>query len=69
MTTPTIKIHDVSTNEIVERDMNEIELNAWKINQAISITETKEKEAKAIKKAALLAKLGITEDEASLLLR
>lgn len=68
MTTPTIKIHDVSTGEIVERDMNQTELNAWEVNQAISIEETKEKEAKAAEKSALLQKLGITENEAKLLL-
>jgi hypothetical protein len=68
MTNPIITIHNVQTNEIVEREMNETELVQWEADQLLTIAETEAKETKAAKKAALLAKLEITEDEARLLL-
>jgi hypothetical protein len=68
MTNPTIKIHNVETGEVIERDFNEAELAQLAIDQETAQV-TKEAEAqKATDKAALLEKLGITEDEARLLL-
>ena len=62
--------HDIETGEIldVERDMTKTELDAY--NAAKAETEAKvAADAKAAtEKAALLAKLGITDDEAKLLL-
>jgi hypothetical protein len=53
-------------NEI--REMNDEEFAQYKADQA-SILESKEKaEAKAAQQAALLDRLGITEEEAKLLL-
>ena len=64
----TIKIHNVETGEIDERDMNKEELAALKKQvQADAIVET-ERETKLAAKEALLTKLGITTDEAALLL-
>lgn len=67
MTNPTIKIHNTETDEIIEREMNAEEL-AW--FEAVNAPyEPTEQEAKAAAdKAALLAKLGISADEAKLLL-
>ena len=67
MTKPTIKIHNTETDEIIEREMNSEEL-AW--FEAVNAPyEPTEQEAKAAAdKAALLAKLGISADEAKLLL-
>jgi len=67
-TKPTIKIHNVETGEIIERDMTteeilEIEAKAEKDAQLKA-----EAEAKAEAKAALLEQLGITEEQAKLLL-
>ena len=68
MTNSTIKIHNVETGEIIERDLNEAELAQLAIDQERA-QETKKAEAiKAAEKTALLKKLGITQDEASLLL-
>ena len=68
MSKPTIQIHNIETGEIVEREMNTAELA--KYNESIQLAnEMKtEAEAKAQAKAALLDKLGITADEAKLLL-
>lgn len=63
-----IKIHNVTTGEVIEREMNAAELKEYNLAQEISAAEQAEAEAKADQKAALLNRLGITEDEAKLLL-
>jgi len=72
MTKPTIMFHNTETNEIVEREMNAEELAQWEADVAYYAAKAElakaEAEAKATQKAALLDKLGITEDEAKLLL-
>ena len=65
---PTIKIHNVSTDEIIEREMNAEELEQWEADKAKAEAETAVKAKAAAAKAALLEKLGITEEEAKLLL-
>ena len=68
MPNPIIKIIDLSTNEALERPMTKDEF--------ASLTESQEKTqqfeaalvAKELAKAALLTRLGITADEAALLL-
>jgi hypothetical protein len=68
MNKPTIAIHNIETNEIIEREMNDAELELY--NARIAANEVQETiaEAKATAKAALLAQLGITEEQAKLLL-
>lgn len=61
-------IHDVDTNEIIERDATEEEIATIENMRAKREAINAEAEAKASAKADLLAKLGITEDEAKLLL-
>jgi hypothetical protein len=68
MAKQTIKIHNVETGEIIEREMNADELAQLAAENAAAQMEAEAKAAKAAEKAALLAKLGITEDEAKLLL-
>ncbi len=63
-----IKIHDVTTGEIVEREMNAEELKQYELDKANAFVAKEIEAAKAAEKAALLAKLGITDDEAKLLL-
>ena len=63
-----IKIHNVETGEIIERDMNAEELKQIAADKAEG-DAIKAAEAQATAdKAALLTKLGITADEAKLLL-
>lgn len=64
----TIKIVDVSTDEVVEREMNQQEYDDVINRKEILATEIVEAEAKEAARQALLDKLGITEDEAKLLL-
>lgn len=63
-----IKIHNVETGEVIEREMNAEELAQWEADKAKAEAEAQAKAAAAAAKAALLAKLGITEEEAKLLL-
>lgn len=63
-----IKIHSVETGEVIEREMNAEELAQLTKDKAEVTAALAEAKRKAAEKAALLAKLGITEDEAKLLL-
>jgi hypothetical protein len=64
----TIKIHNVETGEVIEREMNAQELAQWETDKATQKASEEAEATKAAEKAALLAKLGITDDEAKLLL-
>ena len=61
-------IINCETNEITERELNTAELKQQEKDQKLVDARLAEIEAKAQAKAALLDKLGITEDEAKLLL-
>ncbi len=63
-----IKIHNVETGEIVEREMNAEELAQLEADNTKSADRAAEAEATAAQKTALLERLGITQDEAKLLL-
>jgi hypothetical protein len=64
----TIKIHNIKTGEEIEREMNADELAQYQANKAEQAQRQAEAAAKATAKAALLNKLGITAEEAQLLL-
>jgi len=68
MTKPIIRIHNQETNEVIDREMNDVEFAQYQSNQAAQAIAKAEAEAKAKAKADLLAKLGITTEEAALLL-
>ena len=60
--------HNVTTGEVVERDMTKDELAQHKIDEAARVAKIAKIEADAVAKVALLERLGITADEAALLL-
>jgi hypothetical protein len=72
MTRPMIREHNVTTDEVIDREMTDIEFAAWEEQQAqikaADDLQAQELAKAAADKAALLAKLGITADEARLLL-
>ena len=68
MTKPTIRIHNIETNEIIDREMTNAEFAQYEADQAAEAARKAEAQAKATAKAALLAQLGITEEQAKLLL-
>ena len=68
MTKPMIRIHNLETDEVIDREMTNAEFAQYEAVRAKDQTEQTEIEAKATAKAALLTQLGITEDQAKLLL-
>jgi len=68
MTNPIIKLHNAETGEVIEREMNADELAQWEADNILRAERKQAAATKAAEKAALLAKLGISDDEAKLLL-
>ena len=68
MTNPIIRIHNTETDEVIDREMTDAEFAQYEINQAANEARLAEAATKATAKAALLVQLGITEEQAKLLL-
>jgi len=68
LTRPMVKIHNVETDEIIEREMNDAEFAQYEADQAAQAERHTIATQKAADRAALLAQLGITEEQAQLLL-
>lgn len=68
MPKPMIRIHDLATGEVVDREMNDEEFAQYEESQAKAEAEAQVKAEAEAARASLLAKLGITEEEARLLL-
>lgn len=67
-TKPQVKIFNCETGEEIVRNANAEEIAQMKIDADNAVAAKAEAEAKAQAKAALLERLGITQDEANLLL-
>jgi len=65
---PIITLHNAETGEIETREMNAAELKQYEKDKKAAEDKANAEAIKAAEKAALLAKLGISEDEAKLLL-
>lgn len=63
-----IIIHNAETNEIIEREMTDAELEQYEKDQADLAAEKAAKLEAEAKKQALLEKLGLTAEDAKLLL-
>jgi len=68
MSSPIIKIVNVQTKEEIERPMTKEEFDAFKLATYVNPQIAIDAERKAQARQALLDKLGITEEEARLLL-
>lgn len=68
MAKPKIRIHNTETNEIIDREMTDEEFSAYNAQNIIDAEKLAEREAQVVAKAALLERLGITADEAALLI-
>lgn len=68
MSNPIIKFHNAETGEIIEREMNDEEYAQHQADQQARELAKAEEASKAQAREALLEKLGITADEAKLLL-
>jgi len=68
MNKPMVRIHNTETNEVIDREMTDDEFAQYQADQATEVARKAEAEAKATAKAALLTQLGITAEQAKLLL-
>jgi hypothetical protein len=68
MTNSMVRIHNVETGEIIDRAMTNAEAAVYAQNVEESRHKLELQEQKATAKAALLERLGITAEEAELLL-
>lgn len=68
MTKPIIAIHNADTGEVIEREMTDAEFAQHQIDQAIVVARVAEKETKKVERQALFDRLGLTEEEAKLIL-
>jgi hypothetical protein len=60
---PIIRIHNIETGEVIDREMNDAEFAAWESNKVTQAAYEAAKAEQAAEKAALLARLGLTEEE------
>ena len=60
---PMIRIHDLATDEVIDREMNDAEFAQYEARQAVDAAAAEAKAKANADKAALLARLGLTEDE------
>ena len=58
-----VRIHDIETDTITDREMNDVEFAQYEIDQAASAQRQSDLALKAAEKASLLKRLGLTEDE------
>ena len=65
---PMVRIHNIETNEIIDREMNDAEFAQYQADQVANAQIEAKATQKTADKAALLAQLGITEEQAALLL-
>jgi len=63
-----IRIHNIETDEVIDREMNDAEFAQHQANQIENAKREAEATAKAAQRQALLTRLGITEEEARILL-
>jgi hypothetical protein len=68
MSKPMVRIHNTDTDEIIDREMTAAEFTQHKKDEADYLAYKAELQSQATAKAALLERLGITADEAKLLL-
>lgn len=68
MTRPLVSIHDLATDEVVVREMNNEEFAQYEIDLAAETAYQETLETKKIQRQAVLDRLGLTAEEAQLIL-
>lgn len=63
-----IRIHNVETNEVIDREMTLAEFKIYEAEQAAQAARKAEAEARETQRQAILDRLGLTADEAKLIL-
>ena len=65
---PMVRIHNIETDEVIDREMNDEEFAQYEANQAAQAALQAKADARAAQRQLLLDRLGITQEEAQLLL-
>ena len=65
---PMVRIHDLETNEVSDREMNDEEFAQYQADKTVAVAAQEAKAKAEADKAVLLTRLGITDEEAKLLL-
>ena len=60
---PMVRIHDLASNEITDREMNDAEFAEYEANKAAQAIVEAEAKAKETAKAAILDRIGLTAAE------
>lgn len=60
---PMVRIHNIETDEVIDREMNDAEFAQHEADKAAQAVAAQAKAKAEADKAALLARLGLTEDE------
>jgi hypothetical protein len=68
MTKPMVRIHNADTNEVVDREMTDQEFKQYEADQVIVAAYAVESETKVAARQAILERLGITAEEAQLII-
>ena len=68
MSKPLIRIHDLEKNEVIDREMTAAEFKIYEAEQKATAAAKAEAEAKEAQRQAILDRLGLTADEAKLIL-
>ena len=63
LTRPTVRIHNVETNEIIDRQMNDDEFAQYQTDKANADAIKAEVEAKEAARQVILDRIGLTADE------
>ena len=63
-----VRIHNTETDKVIDREMNDAEFAQYEVDQVTAAAQAAAEATKAAEKEALLERLGITADEAKLLL-
>ncbi len=67
-TKPMVRIHNSQTDEVIDREMTDEEFAEYQAEQAERAIKQAEEEAKATARQAILDRLGLTAEEAALIL-
>jgi hypothetical protein len=62
-TKPVIRIHNIETDEVIDREMNDDEFAQYEADKAAQVAAKSEALAKETAKAAILDRIGLTADE------
>ena len=63
-----VRIHNTETDEVIDREMNDDEFAEYEAKQLEHAAKQAEDQAKATARQAILDRLGLTADEAALIL-